>query len=165
MALVSVSLCENMFILLIIFWMPEPISKSRIWRVLTMVNSTQNYWACGYCPSSGILYSETRTMSKVHKPSNSESQSPWNLVSTTWCLCTSSRLRKKTLRTFFIIVCIKCRRNVFIVHLISDAKGMRLHTAWWLIPLSLLSNCMLNTFLRHLMHTIIKKCCPCRIKG
>jgi hypothetical protein len=34
------------------------ISWSRFWRVLKMVNNTQNYWIFGLCPSSGIL--ETR---------------------------------------------------------------------------------------------------------
>jgi hypothetical protein len=53
---------------------------SGTYRVLMMVYITQNYWAYGLSPSSGILktrkhnifqFSEFWTMDKVRRPSNS----------------------------------------------------------------------------------------------
>jgi hypothetical protein len=37
----------------------------RIWRVLTMVYNTQNYWVSGVCPSSGILNTRTDNVSET----------------------------------------------------------------------------------------------------
>jgi hypothetical protein len=91
---------------------PTPSLKarisSRIWRVLTMVYETQNYWVSGLCPLSGILNTrkhnrwenrktpaplgpleranflllEFRTMDKIQKTSNSGRSSRLHTVFT-----------------------------------------------------------------------------------
>jgi hypothetical protein len=36
-------------------WLELELFNIRIWRILTMLYNTQNYWICGLCPSSRIL--------------------------------------------------------------------------------------------------------------
>jgi hypothetical protein len=39
--------------------------RVRIWRILTIVYNTQDYWVSGLCPSSGILNAREHNVSET----------------------------------------------------------------------------------------------------